>query len=254
MEGLANRSHAKRNSVMEHSREPNSTANRSSATPAEGSLSETGILPAHVERWLQLERCIPLPIAFHFALGWDGTGVTIPIEDWVKRRNLLSYDPISGESSYGDHKMDWPVRGQDPMPPFPSWNDMAEANLIVEGEFDAMCAVAHGFMAVSGTGGAGTWKDEWSDATKGQPFVILYDHDEAGRKGSIKVAESLLGRGASSVKIARWPIDAPESFDVTEHFRYGGTVDELQQIIDSAEEYVRRGPVRLGRVLGGIEL
>lgn len=131
---------------------------------------------------------------------------------------------------------------------------MAEADLIVEGEFDAMCAIAHGFRAVSGTGGAGTWKDEWSDASKGAGFVILYDHDSAGNTGAIKVAENLLERGAAYAKIARWPIARPSGFDVTEHFRYGGTPEELQRIIDQAEEYVRRGPVRLGRVLGGIEL
>ncbi|HET7713866.1 MAG TPA: toprim domain-containing protein [Patescibacteria group bacterium] len=211
--------------------------------------------PENVAKWLQVERCIPLAIAKHFGLGWDGFGVTIPIEGWVKRRNLLSYDPISGESSYGENKMVWTVKKEDGvLPPFPSWNELAVGDLIVEGEFDAICAIAHGFMAVSGTAGSGSWNVEWSDATMGRVYTILYDNDRAGENGAIKVAESLLSRGAPTVKIAKWPVDCPPGWDVTEHFRSGGTPEELQQIINAAEAYVRRGPVRKGRVLGGIEL
>jgi len=228
----------------------------SSVTLASGSSSATpqGGFPDLIQRWLLVERCIPLSIAEFFGLGWDGRGLTIPIEGWVKRYNITGYDPITGLVTHGDEgKMKWTVKGDGEIPPFPSINDMCQGDIIVEGELDAICAIAHGFVAISGTGGSGTWKAEWTDSILAHPYTILYDNDDAGRNGAIKVAQSLLA-GGGYAKIAKWPTDRPVGFDITDHFRLGGSAEELQDILDSAEEYVSRGTVLKGRVLGGIEL
>ena len=66
---------------------------------------------------------------------------------------------------------------------FFDWRDQ-DCEVVVEGEFDALVAIANGMLAVSGTSGAGTFTNEWADALTGQSRRLLYDHDEAGCRGA----------------------------------------------------------------------
>ena len=74
--------------------------------------------------------------------------------------------------------------------------------IITEGEFKAYLLLQLGFMAVTNTAGALTWKQEWNSSFRGFNVVVAYDNDEAGKKGSKKVAGSLKGT-SKSVKIIR---------------------------------------------------
>ncbi len=200
----------------------------------------TGTLPDWIARYLWLERAIDPRTAQFCGLTYDGQGICLPIEDRVKRRNLRGYDPATGRvDAGGDAKMHWVSRGQhpeDPLPPYPSWRDLRQAELICEGEFDALCAIDHGFLAASGTAGAGTWTQDWTDALTGRCVTLLYDADEPGRKGARAAAESLT-LGGCHVRIVSWPADRLAGFDVTDHFRLGGDAFELQAIIDAAVLY-----------------
>lgn len=73
--------------------------------------------------------------------------------------------------------------------------------VITEGELDALALRSLGQMAVSSTGGSGTWREEWSELLKSHKPVICYDADHAGVEGAMRVAMTF----PSGVKIAWIP-------------------------------------------------
>ena len=87
--------------------------------------------------------------------------------------------------------------------------------LLLEGELDALAAISHDIPAVTVTAGAGTWPEQASETLSRKILTILMDHDEAGRKGARKRAESLIQHGCR-VSIATWPENRPEGWDVTD--------------------------------------
>ncbi len=138
-----------------------------------------------------------------FMLGWDGGRLTIPnqyrdVVYGVKRRvypaqpdgNKSKYTQVKG-SRVGLFNADilTMLHGGD-LPLF-----------IVEGEIETMLLDQLGFPAISTTGGAGVWSAEWSKflAHIGR-IVVLYDNDDAGDDGAMKIA-SFLRR----VEIWHWP-------------------------------------------------
>jgi uncharacterized protein (DUF927 family) len=112
--------------------------------------------------------------------------------------------------------------------------------IVAEGEFKALLLNQLGFPAVSGTGGAGTWKKEWNAFFTNLSVVIAYDADEPGRKGATKVAEFLKGT-AKSVKVIQWPsyMDSKDKKDVTDFFIVlKRTKQDFQRLVDDAKEMV----------------
>ena len=66
--------------------------------------------------------------------------------------------------------------------------------IICEGELDLISLWQMGFREniVTGTAGAGTFKDEWLDALEPyRDFVIVYDDDEAGNVGASRLSKKL---------------------------------------------------------------
>lgn len=110
--------------------------------------------------------------------------------------------------------------------------------LVSEGEFKALLLNQMGFPAVSGTGGANTWKREWNSLFTNLNVILAYDNDEPGRQGALKVAEFIKGT-ARSVKVIQWPsfMDSKDKKDVTDFFvTLGKTKEDFQRLIDSAKE------------------
>ncbi|MGI4788805.1 MAG: AAA family ATPase [Janthinobacterium lividum] len=114
--------------------------------------------------------------------------------------------------------------------------DEATEALIVEGEADAALATQMGFAAVTGTGGAGTWHERWTEELQGLSRVtILYDADGPGEKGALKTA-SALAAAIADVRIAR----LPEGEDLTSWVvERGATIADVQQAIDAAIPFVK---------------
>jgi hypothetical protein len=97
--------------------------------------------------------------------------------------------------------------------------------LIVEGEKDADNLARHGLIATTNPGGAGKWREVYSDVLRGAAVVVLPDNDEPGRQHAEQVARSLLARGAS-VKVVQLP-GLPPKGDVSDWLAAGGTPTEL---------------------------
>jgi DNA primase len=163
-------------------------------------------------------------------LGWNGQRITIPIfnrqgelaffklardpEDPVLAPKMLA-TPGSYAELYG-----WEVLASEP-----------KQVIICEGEFDRMVLEEKGFLAVTSTGGAGTFRSEWAKAFESIPNVYLcYDNDEAGRMGASRVAELI-----PHAKVVELPAEVREAGDVTDFFvRLGKSHEDFQELLDAA--------------------
>ena len=83
--------------------------------------------------------------------------------------------------------------------------------LVVEGEGDALAALSVGWRGVACAGGTNVLTSDDHDAEQerrklaGKRVRVLFDPDDAGRKGALRVALQLLDDGAARVAIAELP-------------------------------------------------
>ncbi len=117
--------------------------------------------------------------------------------------------------------------------------DPAQTAFIVEGEKDADRLASLGFLATTNAGGAGKWRDEYSEYLRGRHVVCIPDNDEPGREHAAKVARSLQGI-AASVRILELP-NLPPKGDVSDWLDAGGVVDELLVLAESAPLFDAEG-------------
>ncbi|RLC30397.1 MAG: hypothetical protein DRH37_05445 [Deltaproteobacteria bacterium] len=108
---------------------------------------------------------------------------------------------------------------------------------IVEGEKDADRLHDLGLLATTSPGGAGKWKDRYSDVLKDRDVIILPDNDQPGRDHAEQVARSLNGK-ARSVTVVTLQ-DLPEKGDVSDWLDRGGTRDQLLALAE------KQGPWRV---------
>jgi putative DNA primase/helicase len=80
----------------------------------------------------------------------------------------------------------------------------SENILICEGEKDVKTAWEFDLTATTNPGGAGKWKDEYSEFLRGKNVTIIPDNDAPGLAHAEQVARSLAGK-AASIAICRLP-------------------------------------------------
>jgi putative DNA primase/helicase len=107
-----------------------------------------------------------------------------------------------------------------------------ESVLIVEGEKDVEAARKLGLTATCNSGGAGKWRDEYSETLRGKRVPIIADADEPGRKHVQQVATSLHGK-AATVKV----LELPDAKDLSEWVEHGGTREALLKLISDVPEW-----------------
>jgi hypothetical protein len=170
----------------------------------------------------------------HFLLGWDGTRYTIPIINGGelvnvrRRRDDVSTTDKSSKmlpyaSGLGSHLFNADTLKS------------TDTVIVTEGEFDAMLLEQHGWRAVSGTAGAGTWKADWTAQLKDcQTVYVVYDNDVAGRAGAESVAKSIGERA----RIVTLPDEVGDHGDVTDFFvRLGRSDADFLAILEDATSY-----------------
>jgi putative DNA primase/helicase len=111
--------------------------------------------------------------------------------------------------------------------------------LIGEGEKDVDRLYREGFTATCNVGGAGKWKDEYSETLRGRCCCIIADKDTAGRKHAQQAAASLHGK-AADVKIVECPGDGVK--DASDFFDAGATTAQLLALIDAAPKWTPTTP------------
>lgn len=102
---------------------------------------------------------------------------------------------------------------------------------IVEGEKDADALDAIGLAATCNPGGAGKWRDEYADALRGAPIVVIADKDRTGREHADAVARSCV-RVARSVRVLELPGDDVK--DAADWISAGGTRAQLEALVREA--------------------
>ncbi len=190
-------------------------------------------------RWLREKRGLADATLKKYEIGWDPKRQrnTIPIRD--ERGNAVNVrlynakkDPKIINYTEGRHKYGSPARiyGLDELV-----NYQGKQVVLCEGEWDRLILQQEGFMAVTGTHGAGVFRPEWCAHFRDNDVVILYDCDREGQAAARNIVlRALKTAGASSVKNVVLPLKGDkDDKDVTDYFHKRGlTAADLQKLID----------------------
>jgi hypothetical protein len=88
-----------------------------------------------------------------------------------------------------------------------------------EGEKDVLTLLSHGYNAVTHTTGAGSIPRDLSLLKSFERIAILLDNDEAGRKGTGKLANTLITKFPNIIiEKLYWPPGSPDKYDITDFF------------------------------------
>lgn len=214
---------------------------RKPSTPVPSKLKASNVKEWHeaalrnVEllRWFAEKRGYTDDTIASYQLGWDGQRVTIPIYDADgKLVNVRRY-----QRDAKDSKMIGIAAGFNAPRLFPLTLPLPDEVILVEGEWDAILMHQHGFAAaMTVTGGAGTFPLDMVPQFADRIVTIIYDNDEAGRRGAQKVARHLAA--VAEVRILNIP-GMPEKGDVTDFFvEQGRSADEMAALLLDATPYV----------------
>ena len=178
-------------------------------------------------------RGIARRIAKRYCLGWADKHPT-----FSKSRNRLTI-PVKKKGKYinirfhsldGSEPKDLPYKRK---LPYATWlfpEDQLENDTIwlCEGELDSLCGISHHLACVSVTGGAGSWRKEFTPLFEDKIVRIVYDCDEAGGRGADKIAGILL-EVATEVKVI--DLGLGEGEDLTDWFsKHGRSKEELEEL------------------------
>lgn len=186
-------------------------------------------LPEHIVEYLN-NRGIPNETIEEFRLGWGKFygkwWITIPIKD--KGGNFI-YFKLRQDPTIGNEKITYPKGVEAQIYGWEILLDNPDAVIICEGEFDRLALASKGFPAITSTHGAMTFKAEWADLfPKTAEVYICFDNDEAGRKGSQRVAQILVEKGVSKVFLTTLPNEVGEGGDITDFLiKLNGNPDDL---------------------------
>lgn len=200
----------------------------------EGAHQRLLAIPALMD-WLLEKRGLARETIEQYKIGHDGQRYFIPITnthgDYV---NVRRYKPGADAS---DKMLSWRA-GFGSARLFPlTFHSNNETVYLFEGEMDTLLARQNGLNAVTTTGGAGTWRDQWSREFAGRDVVICYDEDAAGRRGAQNVAHAIRAQ-ATSIKVTRIPLAEPPGADFTNYIvDHGHTVGDFLALVEQTALY-----------------
>lgn len=194
-------------------------------------------LPLRVRDYLNRRGILDYQIDLHL-LGHNGERITIPVrgQDGEISQFRLARDPNDLDSA--PKMLSTPGSSAE----LYGWvwlHTKPDQVVVCEGEFDRLVLERFGFPAVTSTGGAGVFRDEWAEALADIPEVfVCFDRDEAGEKGARKVSRMIPG-----ARIVDLPEEVGEGGDVTDYFiELGRRAADFETLLEEAEP----GPERKG--------
>jgi len=99
--------------------------------------------------------------------------------------------------------------------------------IITESPVDAIMLRQNDLPAVSQNLGAGAWNINWNPKFLSMKSIyIVYDNDEAGNNGAVKVAQNF----GYKAKIFNF-FGFPQKYDVTDFFKTGASRDDLMKLL-----------------------
>jgi DNA primase len=100
--------------------------------------------------------------------------------------------------------------------------------LITEGELDCLVAWSHNIPAVTSTGGAMSFQEEWKELLAGREVAVCFDNDDAGAEGMVRVLKYL-----PEAKIVLVPEHVGLK-DISDYVAQGG---DLHQLLATAQAF-----------------
>lgn len=189
-------------------------------------------LPQNIIEWLYARGITDTVIAAN-GIDWNGTHIVIPVKDvhGTILFNKYRRDPF-GPSDQPKYKYQTGTTAQFfNAHKLKRWEEFYHKDtplvIVCEGEMDAMRLESAGYLAVTTTGGAGTFHDEWFELLKGFEIYVCYDNDEAGVKGAVKLLTKI---NAKMIMVPR----AEGVKDITDYMKIGGNVPVL---LDNAQSF-----------------
>lgn len=162
-------------------------------------------------------------------LGWGKfygkNWITIPIKDvyGTYRFFKLRQDP-----NEGNEKITYPKGAEAQIYDWESLNKDGDKLVICEGELDRLALLSRNINAITSTHGAMTFKEDWRDKIgNDKKIYICYDNDDAGKKGTERVAK-MLHNGKREIHIITLPKEVGDGGDITDYLtKLNGNPDDL---------------------------
>lgn len=187
-------------------------------------------LPERIRTYLN-QRCLPNEIIDRFKIGWTDKVIAIPIYNKDNEYTFFKFrkDPIWDASSTPKY---WYKKGA--QAELYGWENVTSPKpilIICEGEFDRLVLESKGIPAISSTGGAGTFKDEWIPYLKEvSNLYICFDRDEAGATFAQKLMEKL-----PHAKFISLSGLSEGKKDITDFFVLGNTLEDFNKLLRQAK-------------------
>lgn len=185
-------------------------------------------LPQKIIDWFSLRGVTP-EILETQKISWDRGLIVIPVFDKTGNKVLFNKYRRDPESSEG------PKYRYDKGATCQLYNlhllDTSDEIILCEGELDSLALLSKGFVALSSTGGAGTFEESWANYLLDKKVFICYDNDDAGRKGALHV-QAMVGWA----KCIWLPEKVGEHGDVTDFFsKLGKTAEDFRFLMNQAK-------------------
>jgi hypothetical protein len=202
------------------------------------SAHERLVATAGLMEFLSVKRGLSLETVQAYHLGHDGDRYFIPVRDEAGACvNIRRYKPNAARAQ--DKMISWRTGfgGARLFPVQAFVEPIAEPVFLMEGEMDCLLARQHGLNAVTTTGGAGTWRNDWNTKFRDRDVVLCYDVDEPGRIGAAHVAGQLYGT-ARSIKVVKLPLAEPVGADFTDYIvGHGHTAQDFLALVGMTPVY-----------------
>lgn len=192
-------------------------------------------MPDRIRKYLN-NRGITDELIKEYALGYGEfygqNWITIPVKDNSGKFYFLKLrrDPANDDTDQDKSKV-FPF-GKEAQ--IYGWETLKEAEdkiVICEGEFDRLVLLSKGVVAITSTGGSGTFKKEWMPYFAHiKNLYVCYDLDEAGSNGSKRVLDLFDKNERIDANLFNitLPAEIGEHGDITDYFvKLKGSADDL---------------------------
>lgn len=180
-----------------------------------------------------------------FKLGWGKQCVLIPIFD--EKGNCVNFkhkpDPTRPNPAKGMFSIDGRGRIRLFNIGILLGKKKPKEVIICEGEWDCMKFTQEGYVAVSSTGGTGSFKPEWIPYFQGISKIYIcqdIDENKAGQNGARRIAQMFADQQITTyiVNLPNPKIGMEEKVDVTDFFtRLGRTKKDFDLVLSTAQSF-----------------
>ena len=178
-------------------------------------------LPTHIRQYLNARGITDATIGSHklgYGTFYKKWWITFPVKDINGNYVFLKLKRDPGDATNPDKGKVYPIGVTAQLYDWDTLKNASDSIMIVEGEPDKLLLTSLGIPAVTSTGGAETFKEEWvEEIEKGRKIYICYDNDESGKGGAKKVAKLLESTG-NEIYIVTLPDEVGEKGDITDYF------------------------------------